>query len=430
MAQMTASSTTVPSVAAKQVRTGPIIVAVGGTDQRSVLRAARLLAPSAPGGVLAVSVLEPLPVHAVGGEPMLVPPNFEAERQAALTTQLTSLVQEFASADSAWRTSVVQGDPRYAVTELARTLQSPLIVMGIGRHRPLDRILGAETTLRTIRRAPCPVLAVHPDLDAPFREVVLATDFSPASARAAEIVVPLLSANATLHLVHVWKPAATEDMRLSASDEAYAHSLPDRFRRFTGILSRPPGVTVKTASREGKPAERILDYADAHHADLIVAGRHGLNALTRLLVGSVTTAILRGANRSVLVTPELPFADTDRLRRLLTGTSESTDPAQWEVQLEAFTRRNRGRPTVVEVDDLSFGAQVLESGYALLGAAYDPHDRRVELMLGDPENATRHVTRAMGMVDSVAVASDPAGKDLGLRISHGGGQTVLTFPGE
>ena len=430
MTPTTASSIPVTSVAATHLRTGPMIVAVGGADPRSVLRAARQLAPSMPGGVLAVSVVEPLPVYAVAGELTLVPPNLAAEGREAIATRLTGQVQEFAGANVTWRTSVLDGDPSYALTELARSLNSPLIVMGIGRHRPVDRIMGVETSLRTIRRAPCAVLAVRMDLDAPFDNVVLATDFSAASAAAAEIVLPLLSQSAMLHVVHVWEPADGARNRVKAADAAYADELPHRFRRFIGALSMPRGVTVKSATREGQAAERILEFADAHQAKLIVAGRHGFSALKRLFVGSVTTEVLRGANCSVLVTPEPPFADTDRLRLVLTGTSDSTDPAEWEVQLAAFTCRNRGRQTVVDIEQVAIGSRVVESGYVLLGAAYVPHARHIALILGDSDHAARRVTRTIGTVDSVSVSADPMGKDLAVRIRHAGGQTVLTFPGE
>ena len=40
----------------------------------------------------------------------------------------------------------------------------------------------------------------------------------------------------------------------------------------------------------------------------------------------------------------------------------------------------------------------------------------------------RQVLEAMIVVDSVAVLTSPTGKDVGLRISHGEGQTLLTFP--
>ena len=39
----------------------------------------------------------------------------------------------------------------------------------------------------------------------------------------------------------------------------------------------------------------------------------------------------------------------------------------------------------------------------------------------------RHVTRSIGNVESVVIATDAHGKDMGLRIGHAPGQTILTF---
>jgi len=50
--------------------------------------------------------------------------------------------------------------------------------------------------------------------------------------------------------------------------------------------------------------ERVLDFAETTDADLLVAGRQGLSFLTRLMVGSVTTALVRGARCPVLIIPE------------------------------------------------------------------------------------------------------------------------------
>lgn len=430
MTQMTTSAAGAATSAPADTHGGPIVAAIGGAEWESVLRAARMLANVSADGVVAVAVLAPLPVSIATEESWLVLPSDEDARHAALSTELADRLREFGGTAAAWPQRIIRGDPARALTDLVRELRSPLLLMGIGRHRPLDRILGADTALRAIRRAACPILVVHPDLDAPFHDVVVATDFSPASARAAETVVPLLGLEATMHVVHVWEPSGTTDARRAAADEAYARSLPERFRRFVGLLSIPPSVTIKTVIREGKPAERVLDYAEMHHADLIVAGRHGRNVFERLVVGSQTTALVRGAKRSILVAPEPLFADVDRLRLQLAGTSESNDPAEWETQLRGLSQRNQGRPTVVEVNDIRFGAQVIESGYLLLGAAYDPRSKRIELTLGDEAGGARRVTRAMGDIDSVAIAADSTGRDIGVRISHGGGQTALTFLGD
>jgi nucleotide-binding universal stress UspA family protein len=414
----------------RPTRDGPIIAAVGGIDPDGVLRAARALAPTSGTGVFAVSVIPPMAAEMPGDTAWMIPPEYEEERFEECRSQLARRLETCGGAATLWKRKVVGGAPATQLTDLAREHHAAMLIVGVGRHRPLDRIFGSETALRTIQRAPCPVLVVHPTFAAPFHDVVMATDFSPASVDAARAAMPMLAPSATLHVLHVWKPSNLSDARHMAANEAYARALPEWFRRFVELLAVPKGVTVKTVAREGEPAERVLDYAAAHHADLVTAGRHGRSLLQRILVGSQTTALLRAAEQSLLIAPEPPFAEREQLQLMLAGSAESSDAAQWESQLRALSQRNHGRPTVVEVDDVLFGAQVVESGYVLLGAAYDPRTKRIEITLGDAAQSARRVTRAIGAVDSVAIAADETGRDIGMRISHGGGQTALTFLGE
>jgi universal stress protein A len=299
--------------------------------------------------------------------------------------------------------------------------------MGMGRHRRIDRFLGLETTLRTVHRARCPVLAVGPSFETPKR-VIIATDFTPASARAAEAVVPLLDPAATVTLLHVWQPSAhiAADAQLVAADTYYATTLPRRFERLTDLLGLPSSMTVETMVREGDAATEILRHAHEVSADLIVAGRRGPQSLQRMLSGSVTVNLLRSASCSVLVTPEPQFADVDRLMLRLTGASTASHPTEWRVQLETFSARHRGRNVSVELDDEALGAQMQAVGYPLLGATYDQHDHRVELMLGG-EDGRAHMTRSIADVSAVTIVADIHGDDMGLCITHGDGQTILTF---
>jgi len=411
------------SFAPTNAAVGPMIVGIGAANDESVMRVARALTPISPKGTLAVSAIAPLPVVLFANEMGMIPVALEQQREATRLVELTERVHGATGGDPAWRSSVLLGDPSRAIADLARSSNAPLVVIGLGRYRPVDRLLGADTALRTVRHAPCPVLCVAHGGSAPMREVVIATDFSVRSARAAEAVVPLLAEDAVVHVLHVWERSEHSER----IDDAYARALPERFRRFTESLALPSHVELTHASREGRPAEQIIAYADRVHADLIVAGRHGRGVLSSMLAGSVTSALLRGAQRSVLVTPEPTFGDVDRLSRLLNGMSESSDPVEWPVQLEAFTRRNRGRATIVEEDDNALGAHLLERGYLLLGAAYDAHDRRVELMLGGDRPDEAYVTRHIADVDFLTVASDATGRDVGLTVQHGRGQTLLAL---
>ena len=413
--------------ASRHHATGPIVAAVGGAEFSQVLPAARHLAAVTGNSVVAIGALEPPPAWLPAEAPMLLPPEYDAEVQEARLAELSKQVHETSGVRSGWKAKVLIGDPARVVAQFAREERSPLIIMGVGRHRPVDRLLSRETTLRTIRHAPCPVLAVSPSYNLTFDTVMIATDFSPASAWAAESVMPLLTNGATIHLVHVWQPIALNDVKWRAIDEQYARSLPEKFRRFRTILHAPAGVTIKEEVREGRTPELLLQFAAAHHVDLIVAGRQGMNALTRLFVGSTTTTLLRTAACSLLIAPEPPVPDADRLQRLLTGVAEVRKPESWTVQLDDFTRQNRGRIANVEMDDLDLGAQVMESGFAFQGASYDERDDRVVLMLAGSGDLMQHVTRSIGGVKWVAIGTDADGRDFALRIDHGSGQTLLTF---
>lgn len=407
---------------------GPIVAAVGGSEPAKVLRAARYLAAVTANEVIAVSAIEPLPTYFTAEAPLMLPPEYELERHETRRAQLAREVEDASGGRSGWKSVVLSGDPARIATDLAREENSPLLIMGIGRHRPLDRLLSRETTLRAIRRATVPVLAMTSDFDPPFREVVIATDFSAASAKAAESVMPMLADGAVIHLVHVWQPIALNDAKWRMIDERYERALPEKFRRFRAILDAPDGITVTEEVREGRTAERLLDYASAHHVDLIVAGRQGLNRLARLIVGSTTTALLRSAHCSMLVTPEPSFPDDDRLRRLLTGVSEVRDREAWGHELEGFTRRNIGRKASLEVDDADLGVQVIETGLTFQGASYDDRNQQVEIMLSDADRRTQHVTRSITDVKSVSIGTGDDGRDIALRITHGEGQTLLMFP--
>ena len=425
------SSTLTTPIAAPPIparaRQGPVVVALGA-DGSHVLQTAAALTPVIGERVHVFSVVEPLSAEILGGEPVILPAAFEEECRAERVEHVAARVADAAGPGHCWQMEIETGEPAAEIARRARELDASLIVMGIGTHKPIDRLFAGETTLRVIRRVSCPVLAVADALDHTPREVIVGTDFSPESALAAESAAALLQPGATVRLVHVWEPSSSSNQELLAIESRYAQSLPKRFDRLAAALQLPAGVSVAFETREGKTVPQLLQSAEAHHADMIVAGRHGLSRVARIFIGSVTTAIVRGASCAVLVTPEADFAQLDRWQRVLMGTSATSSPTDWPRQLEYFTRRNRGRRTALEVDDPSIGAQMQETGYALLGASYDPHDSRAELMLGLPLANAPHLTRSIGKVDAIAVLSSPTGEDLGLRIAHGDGQTLLTFP--
>jgi len=64
------------------------------------------------------------------------------------------------------------------------------------------------------------------------------------------------------------------------------------------------GVEAAYEIREGDPAEEILRLAEDRRAELVVVGSRGLGAITGALLGSVSKAVVKGADRPVLVVKE------------------------------------------------------------------------------------------------------------------------------
>ena len=412
---------------------GPVVVAVGASGGVAPLTAGCTIASRVGSDLIVESVVEPPPIYTFEtNRALLLPWLVEqqvSERRDLLHHRLRRLGIRGTQGEP--ELEVVYGIPSDEISRLARDRSARLIVMGTGPHGLRHRLLASSTTAATSRRARCPVLAVADRSRPPARVAVIATDFSAESIHAARMAIPLLAEGAEVHVVHVWNRAATvrPSSALATVNATYAASLPDRFARVCRALEPVGSLEIHTHALEGKPAERVLAVARAKGADLVVAATHGRGGLQKLLLGSTSAALLRGAECSVLLAPEPPLAERLRLARYMDGTSTTRAPTEWNEELQAFIRRNRGRRTRLEIEDPSLGAQVQESGYALVGAAYDAHDDRVELMFGGMHTGEAHLTHSLGDVDSISVKCNATDQDSALLILSRKSSALLTFLG-
>jgi nucleotide-binding universal stress UspA family protein len=418
-------------IATRHATRRPILVAIGPTGGAQALHVARARAIRDASPLVVASIVEP-PVY-----------SFEARNPLALPWLVDELLEERRASVHArlhWlgfprspgKEPVVEvryGDTGATLAELARELDARLIVMGIGPHSVRHRLLSTGTVWATCRHTTRPVLAVAEHARELARVAVVATDFSPESIAAARDVLPLLADDATLHVVHAWRrvTAAFPVAELTQLNDQYAASLPEQFHRFLTALDCHEQMIVETHALEGPPAGAVLALARAKQADLIVAGTHGRGMVERWLLGSTSSALLRAAECSVLLAPPPPVAERLALVRHMQGTSSLRAPAQWAAELEAFVQRNHDRPTMLEIDDPSIGAQVQETGLALVGATYDSRDQRVALMFGGRAQHEAHFTRTLGHVRALAVSSDAHDVDRALFIESDNGGTLLTF---
>lgn len=414
----------------------PVLIAVGPSGGSDILRTARDVVARRAAPAILTSVVDAPPFDVLSAAP---PPMSAALLEDLLRNrriQLHDMLQELGP----WFPGGVEpeletgfGDVSAAVADLARVRDAQLIIMGSVPPGRRTRLFAAETSLATMRRAHCPVLAVRDGARSLAKVVVIATDFSPGSVHAAIEALPLMAEGAVVLLVHAWRrihtPYPSETLR--NVDAAYERALPARFERMRDALDEAIGGLAPTAihflAREGHSAKVVIAAARDVGADLIVAGTRGHGLVERLLIGSVSTALVRTAECSVLVVPAPSGLERARLERLMSGTSTVRAPESWARELESFAHRNRQRRTSLEVHDHTLGAQVQENGFVLTGASYDPHDRRVELMFENRSHGGDHFSRGIANVTSIAVATDTRAMDEALFIEAKASTALLRF---
>ncbi|HEY7568070.1 MAG TPA: universal stress protein [Gemmatimonadaceae bacterium] len=282
----------------------PILLATDGhKDADAAVRVAARLSESTRRPVTVVAVLEPPPL--VTGEYGFVVPVADVwkDRRDVLLDRVQKQIAAVAGPTRDWPIEVLTGRPPNIIARTAETLDAALIVIGLGDHGILDRALGSESALHTLRTARRPVLAVPPTCSVLPNRAVVGVDFSAASVAATQSALSLLPSLTDLELVHVaprWdlQPAAYAEWRTE-----YERRLAPPLGRVIRDIDAPPGVVLTSAIREGNPTRQLLAAAVEYDADLIIVGSRGLGFLERLIVGSTATGIVRGAQLAVFAYP-------------------------------------------------------------------------------------------------------------------------------
>ena len=90
------------------------------------------------------------------------------------------------------------------------------------------------------------------------------------------------------------------------SDEAFdrAQDTADRLLEEAESVAAEHGTALETDTATGRPADALVEYAEANDIDHIVMGSHGRRGLSRFLLGSVAEAVVRRSPVSVTVIRE------------------------------------------------------------------------------------------------------------------------------
>jgi len=213
--------------------------------------------------------------------------------------------------------------PAAVLHDVARAEQADLLVVGTSERRRLAGTQPGSVTEHVLRHSPCPVAVVPPsDAEPTVRRLGVAMDDQPparaalgAARRLAERLGPELEEIVLLHAElpepMFLRPGVQLPAAVKLATPAWLGTLAD------GLEAPVPVRVVTEAGRAG-----AMLAEPAHDLDLLVMGSRDLGAVRRVVLGSVSTHVVRHAPCPVIV--ELGRATAERTDDVVTsaGTAD------------------------------------------------------------------------------------------------------------
>jgi nucleotide-binding universal stress UspA family protein len=194
--------------------------------------------------------------------------------------------------------------------ELAEEIEVDLILVGSAHHGRAGQAIAGSTGVALLHGSPCAVgIAPHGYRDqasAGIGGIVVGYDGSPESQRALAAACELAPrAHAKLKLVAVAEPPVVGTGKGGATGwhelrEAIEGIMRERLSEAESKV--PEGIDLDTRLVTGEPAQALADVANAP-GTLLLVGSRGYGPLRRVLLGSVSTRLVRSAPCPLIVTP-------------------------------------------------------------------------------------------------------------------------------
>jgi nucleotide-binding universal stress UspA family protein len=203
---------------------------------------------------------------------------------------------------------IVTGRTADALAGAARRADADLIAIGGHTHpRGLWGMLGT-TAEHLVRSSEIPVLIISGRPDTPPRRILAGVDgsrFGPSVLRWVRLLAQRF--DSAIHIVHVLNPryvgAARRVSGMMAgprTERSFEQQAGDWLARTVADAGLEPERCELSVST-GDSAWELLAWQQRTGADMIVLGSHGMGALGRAFIGSVSYAVVRGAPCPVLV---------------------------------------------------------------------------------------------------------------------------------
>jgi universal stress protein A len=248
----------------------------------------------------------------------------EAEIATRAKRRLQDVAKKYGISSTPENCHIVKGRAYHAICQLARKLETDLIVTTTRGHTGLRHVFPGSTAERIVQHAPCGVLVVREH----EREFVRATEGAAKSKgviRLKKILVPLdfsdcamVGLESAVRFAKIWEAQLVTfncvPLQTFATYGEYGGRGLDALTDYAQKAAKEEmdeavsslklqDIVIEGVIELGVPAQAICDYARTHEVDLIVTATHGSTGLTHILVGSTAEHIVRYAHCPVLVMP-------------------------------------------------------------------------------------------------------------------------------
>lgn len=251
--------------------------------------------------------------------------DLRAVQQNRLLGRTHQLLHRAVGRGAFWTTDAALGTVARVLAKEARKGQTRLVLVALpdlGARRPG----AADTLVRITSTVDVPLMAVPRHQEVLPTRVLVATDFTRASIRAARIALSILGPRGHVTLLHVEPELRRDALPHSASRHRSArritglfgelrHELDEAARASSALHRRRTSIVNDTVLLRGDAAPTILEYAAEHLNDLLVLGTRRVRADDTLPLGSVSRGVLHGAQSAVLLAPPA-------VRRRVAGPSD------------------------------------------------------------------------------------------------------------
>ncbi|MFC4278985.1 universal stress protein [Achromobacter aloeverae] len=196
---------------------------------------------------------------------------------------------------------VESGEASERIVALARQYGCSLIITGIARDESLGKLLLGSTVKKLVRHVSVPVLVVKNRPHGPYREAVVATDFSPESRHALQVAAALFPSTSLL-LFHAYDtPFGMRRLAEGLGEDAQRDAQREMDEFLAATPGLPAGVPAGTLVKDGEPETLLSDYVFAQRCEMVVAGTRRIKGIMGAMVGSVAERLLEALPCDVLL---------------------------------------------------------------------------------------------------------------------------------